>query len=121
MTHDPKMTPGNGHKGTLAPYAWPVIPEGDPPQSRAILDPETGVWTPGRNDDPNSWHTGCMVTQGRAAKAASILYADEVTDGSDCRAEIGREGKPCRICESRNDQWASRVRAVRWAMIAAMQ
>lgn len=121
MSHENRMMPGNGHRGTLAPYAWPIIPEGDPPQDRAIRDPETGVWTRGDPGDVRSHHAGCIVTQGRAAKVASSLYADEATDGSDCRAEVGREGEPCRICESRNDQWASRVRAVRWAMIAAMQ
>lgn len=119
MTHDPKLKPGNGHLGTLAPYAWPIIPEGDPPQNRAIRDPETGVWTRGDPGDARSHHAGCIVTQGRAAKVAYRLFADEATDGSDCRQEIGRIGEPCRVCASRNEAWSERVRQVRLAMIEA--
>lgn len=117
MTHESRRPAADGRRGSLAPYAWPVIPEGDPPQFRAHRDPVTGAWTPGKPSDASSYHTGCMVTQGRAAKAAFLLFADQATDGSDCRAEIGREGEPCRVCAERNDQWAERVREVRLAMI----
>jgi hypothetical protein len=60
-----------------------------------------------------------MVTQKRAIIVASALYADEVTDGTDCRAEIGREGEPCHACAYRNQQWQDRVRSVRAAMLKA--
>ena len=98
---------------------WPPIPEGDPPETRGYRDPVTGAWTPGSNADAKSWHHGVMVTQGRAIAVARALFADEITDGSDCRAEIGREGEPCRACAARNEAWAERVAQVRRAMIAS--
>jgi len=119
MTHDPRMKTGDGHKGTLAPYGWPIIPNGDPPQFRAIRDPLTGVWTPGLPSDPKSHHAGCMVTQGRAARVAFELFREDATDGTDCRQEIGRIGEPCRACGERNEAWAERVRSVRLAMLKA--
>lgn len=120
--HPPTLPPGDERcLGTLKPYAWPLIPDGDPPQFRAIRDPETGAWAPGANNDSASWHVGCMVTQGRAAEVAYRLFPDEATDGSDCRAEVGREGEPCRACASRNGAWAARVRETRLAMLAAFK
>lgn len=83
---------------------FPPIPEGDPPDRRAPGEP---------------WHGGLMVTQGRAVRVASALFPDEVADGSDCRAEVGREGEPCRACAARNAAWADRVREVRRAMLEA--
>lgn len=60
-----------------------------------------------------------MVTQGRAIVVASALFADEVTDGSNCRKQHDRMGDLCQICESRNEAWAARVAEVRRAMFKA--
>jgi hypothetical protein len=87
---------------------WPPLAATDPPETR-IGDPK----------DPKSWHVGCMVTQDRAITAARLLFPDEVADGSDCRAEIGREGEPCRSCAARNAAWVARVREVRAALFCA--
>lgn len=86
-------------------FAWPAIPEGDPPERRI-----------GQSDP---WQPGFMVTQERAARVAAELYPDDVTDGGDCRAEVGREGMPCGVCDARNLMWSERVRAVRLAMLKA--
>jgi len=67
------------------------------------------------------WHVGCMVTQRRAIAVASALFPDEVTDGTDCRSEVGREGAPCRFCAEKNEAWTSRVREVRKAMMEAFR
>lgn len=100
-------------------YAWAAIPRGDAPDFRALRDPATGAWMSAPASDPKSWHVGCLVTQTRAVEVAVRLFPDESTDGSDCRAEVGREGQPCRACESRNAQWAARVTQVRRAMLEA--
>jgi hypothetical protein len=94
---------------TIAPLFPPLGPN-DPPETRI-----------GAPSDPKSWHVGCMVTQGRAHAAAATLYPEEVTDGSDCRAEVGREGEPCRACAAANERWTERVRQVRAAMMAAFR
>lgn len=62
-----------------------------------------------------------MVTQGRAIRAARLLFPDEYADGSDCRMETGREGEPCRFCAERNVQWTARVAQVRDAMKEAFR
>lgn len=80
--------------------------------------PETRIGDP---RDPKSWHIGCLVTQNRAIRVARKLFAEEIADGSDCRAEIGREGEPCRLCAERNELWTNRVREVRAAMIEAFK
>lgn len=87
---------------------WPPLAPDDVPETRT-----------GDPKDPKSWHVGCMVTQDRAIRVARALYPDEVADGSDCRAEIGREGEPCRACAARNAEWVARVREVRKAMMEA--
>lgn len=48
-----------------------------------------------------------------ADAVARRLFPDEIAGGSDCRAEVGREGEPCNICASTNEQWARRVEEVR--------
>jgi hypothetical protein len=60
-----------------------------------------------------------MITQGRAETAARRLFADEYSNGDDCRAEEGREGEPCRHCAKRWRNWCKRVTEVRAAMIEA--
>lgn len=120
MTHESKRPTDERRLGTLKPYAWPLIPEGDAPQFRAVREPPlSGPWVAASGSDAASWHVGCMVTQGRAAEVAYRLFPDEATDGSDCRAEIGREGEPCRACAARNENWAERVTQVRRAMLKA--
>lgn len=88
--------------------AWPPLGPDDVPERR-LGDPR----------DPTTHHVGCVVSQGRAIVVAARLFPDEVADGSDCRAEVGREGSPCRACESRNAAWIARVREVRAAMMEA--
>jgi hypothetical protein len=100
-------------------FDWPQIPEGDQPERRALRDPLTGLWSPGLSSDAKSWHAGCMVTQRRAIAVSLQLFREDATNGSDCRAEIGREGEPCRSCAAANERWADRVRSVRLAMIKA--
>lgn len=87
---------------------WPPLADTDPPETRI-----------GDSKDAKSWHVGCMVTQDRAIITARALFPDEVADGSDCRAEVGREGEPCRSCAARNTAWIERVREVRAAMFCA--
>ena len=83
---------------------WSLIPDGDLPNHR-LLD--------------GKHHIGCMVTQGRAIKVATSLFADEVTDGSNCLNQHDRPGELCQICESRNQAWKERVAQVRRAMFEA--
>lgn len=92
----------------MAALTFPPLGPDDPPETR-IGDQKDAKW----------WHVGCMVTQGRAIRVAASLFAEEVADGSDCKAEIGREGEPCRICAAKNEAWTERVRAVRRAMMEA--
>lgn len=54
-----------------------------------------------------------IVTVKRAVTIAALLFPDEVADGKDCRAEVGREGEPCRLCAERNENWEKRVAQVR--------
>lgn len=86
--------------------SWPPIPEGDPSEKR---------------HEDGRWHMGCMITQQRAIAVATILFPDEVADGSDCRNEYGREGQPCRACADRNEAWVQRVRQVRLAMMEGLK
>lgn len=65
------------------------------------------------------WHKGRMVTRGRAMTVAARLFPDDVADGSDCRAEVGREGKPCRACAEKNRRWLERIAQTRLAMLKA--
>lgn len=90
-------------------YFPPLGPD-DPPETR-----------PDGRRDAASWHVGCMVTQLRAISVATALFPAEVADGSDCKAEDGREGEPCRICAGRNEVWTQRVREVRKAMMDAFR
>lgn len=45
------------------------------------------------------------------------LFPDEIHSG-DCRKEVGREGRPCRICDDRNKAWSARLWQVYEALIA---
>ena len=36
---------------------------------------------------------------------ALALFPDDFHDGSDCRAEMNREGKPCRVCADNRERW----------------
>lgn len=45
----------------------------------------------------------------RVAALARRLFPDDYHDGSDCRAEVGREGQPCRVCAGRFADWQARV------------
>lgn len=83
---------------------FPPLGPDDMPETRAKGEP---------------WHKGLMVTQRRAIAVAKALFPDEAANGTDCRAEIGREGEPCRACADANAQWVERVRQVRQAMIDA--
>jgi hypothetical protein len=85
---------------------WPPLEATDLPDTRAKGAP---------------YHIGLMITQDRAIAVASALYADEIADGTDCRAEIGRIGDACRHCAERNTAWIRRVREVRNAMVAAFK
>lgn len=66
-------------------------------------------------------HVGCIISQRRAIMVARALFPDEIATGADCRAEIGREGEPCRACADNNAQWIHRVREVRAAMMEAFK
>jgi hypothetical protein len=66
------------------------------------------------------WTIDKMVTQKRAAHVARLLYPDAYHEpGYNCRAEIGREGEPCRICLGNEAEWLETVACVRAAIIAA--
>lgn len=118
-----------GKRGALAPYAWPLIPEGDPPQFRAVRDPPfSGPWKAASGAEAGSWHSGCMVTQGRSAEVAYRLFPGEATDGSNCRGRAEEHGAlreimdaegNCLRCAEHNQMWADRVTQVRRAMLAA--
>lgn len=62
-----------------------------------------------------------MVTWQRAETVARKLFADEVSTGEDCLAEVGREGKPCGCCDWRHEVWLERVEATRGAMVEAFR
>lgn len=64
-------------------------------------------------------HVGRMVTRRRVMVVAARLFPDEVTTGKDCRAEIGREGEPCRACADANRRWLRRIAETRLAMMEA--
>lgn len=49
---------------------------------------------------------------GRAEALAKRLFPEDYHDGSDCRAEVGREGQPCRICAERAEAWQARLAQV---------
>jgi hypothetical protein len=91
--------------------AWPPIPEGDPLDRR----PED------QRGNPRAYQIGETISQTRAIRVASALFPDEIADGGDCRAEVGREGQPCQVCAERNAQWSNRVRQVRFAMMEAFK
>lgn len=61
-----------------------------------------------------------MITDNQAAIAARELFPDDYADGTDCRAEIGKEGEPCSACAENNRRWNERVEQVRAAMIKAI-
>ncbi|MDQ0317766.1 hypothetical protein [Amorphus orientalis] len=88
-------------------------------QGYFIPDLEPGEPSDGPRNPGEPWHPGLMVTRKRAARVAAKLFPTDMADGTDCRAEEGREGEPCRICEHNNEQWAQRVRQVRRAMLTA--
>lgn len=50
---------------------------------------------------------------------ARALFPDDYHDGTDCRAEVGREGEPCRHCAYQREEWLKRVASVKAAMEAA--
>lgn len=83
---------------------FPPIHPDDPPDHREKHEP---------------WQVGIMISQNRAIAVTKELFPDDIRDGSDCRAEIDREGEPCRICAQKNEEWADRVRQVRLVMIKA--
>lgn len=82
--------------------AWPPLGPDDPPETR--ID--------------GKHHVGCIVSQDRAIKVASLLFRSEVRDGSDC----GMGGdQSCPICRDANQVWIERVREVRAAMMEAFR
>lgn len=62
-----------------------------------------------------------MVTLPRAERVARKLFADEIADGSDCKAEHGFVGLPCTVCAANNERWAARIQEVRAAMMEAFK
>jgi hypothetical protein len=57
------------------------------------------------------------MTKDYAERVAELLWPEKATVlGMDCRAEIGREGEPCRICADANAAWLVRVERVRDAL-----
>lgn len=52
----------------------------------------------------------------RAEALARRLFPDDYHDGSDCRAEVGREGQPCRACAERAEAWQARLAQVRTSL-----
>lgn len=66
-------------------------------------------------------HVGRIVTRRRAMVVAARLFPNDIANGSDCRAEIGREGEPCRACNDRNRQWLRRIAATRIAMMESFE
>lgn len=52
----------------------------------------------------------------KAERVALALFPDDFHDGSDCRAEIGREGQPCRACAEKTERWQERIRSVSAAL-----
>lgn len=49
---------------------------------------------------------------------ARALFPDDYHDGTDCRAEVGNEGAPCRHCAYRREEWLKRVASVKAAIEA---
>jgi hypothetical protein len=58
-----------------------------------------------------------MIQEDYAERVAALLWPEKATVlGMDCRAEIGREGEPCRICAEADMLWRVRVERVRDAL-----
>ena len=62
-----------------------------------------------------------MITVERADRVARALTGERERPTVDCRAEIGREGLPCRICAEHNERWRAYVDKVRAAMMEAFR
>ena len=60
-----------------------------------------------------------MVTVQRAETVARALFPDEYADGSYCKKEHGRIGRPCTVCAFNNERWQAHIQKVRAAMIRA--
>lgn len=60
------------------------------------------------------------LTQQQVIAIATRLFPDSVTDGSDCQAEIGREGQPCRACFEKNREWNDCLETVKAAIEAEL-
>lgn len=58
------------------------------------------------------------MTDEQIERIARRLFPDDIHDGHDCRAEIGRGGQPCRICANLAERWTARIESVRAAVEA---
>jgi len=57
------------------------------------------------------------MTKDYAERVAALIWPEKAfVLGMDCRAEIGREGEPCRICAEADTLWRVRVERVRDAL-----
>ena len=65
-----------------------------------------------------AWPKYDMITETRATTVARQLFP-EASPVEDCKAEIGREGQPCRICAAHNAEWSAIVTRTREAMLKA--
>lgn len=57
-----------------------------------------------------------QISEPQAQAIARRLFPDLFSDGSDCKAEIGREGLPCRACAEKNLTWLQCVADVKLAI-----
>ena len=61
-----------------------------------------------------------QITQQQAEAIAKRLFPDLISDGSDCKAEIGREGLPCRPCQEKNEAWTHCLELVKTTIDAEL-
>lgn len=54
-----------------------------------------------------------QITEQQAEAIARRLFPDLISDGSDCKAEIGRVGLPCRPCHEKNEAWTQCLELVK--------
>lgn len=62
-----------------------------------------------------------QISEWQAQAIAGRLFPDLISDGNDCKAEIGREGLPCRVCSEKNQAWLQCVAEVKLAIEEILQ
>jgi hypothetical protein len=57
-----------------------------------------------------------MTDKTKAETIARRLFPEEIPPEENCRAQVGREGLTCYICEEQTERWQERVAQVAAAL-----